>query len=64
MYENILINYLCGNYKLRELVYFLHNKEINIKNLDLKKFLLLSKNGKSNYRINECLKYLTDFHVS
>lgn len=64
VYQKVLLAYLYANYKLREIVFFIENKEIDVVKVDLRKFLRLSKNKRSNYKINECLKYLTDCHVS
>jgi hypothetical protein len=50
---------MIENYMIREVIFFIEEKEISLQNIDVKRMLILSKSKHSNYTINECISYIS-----
>ena len=59
VYDFLLSSYMVENYLIREVIFFVEEKEISLQNVDLKKMLIISKSRHSNYSLNECIAYIT-----
>lgn len=60
VYDFLLSSYMLENYLIREVIFFVEEKEISLHNVDLKKMLIISKSKNSNYTLNECIAYISN----